>query len=189
MLQRTAGFVIIIGVVLWLAAAFTSPPGVYSTSDISARLGILDTYSGRWTASQVLFGLGAVVPAVGLALLALHLRGDQGGWLPMAVGAAFVVGGLLGALVVYRQTADPASFWEGTQPALPGLVYAWLTVIALGVLGFLFVQGSFPNWIGYASIGLAGVGAIALIATGMQAGFYIVSIVYLVSLVIGIIAL
>ena len=103
--------------------------------------------------------------------------------------AAFVIAGLLGALVVYRQTLDPAAFWGGTQSALPGTVYALLTVAALAVLGVSLVQSSFPNWIGYISTGTAAVGAIALVATGIEAGFYVVSFVYLVGLVVGIVAL
>ena len=188
-LQRVAGIVIIVGVVLWIAAAVTSPPDVYDNTDIDTRMQILDNYPGRWILSQVLFGLGAIVPAVGLALLALHVRGDQGSWLLMATAAAFVIGGLLGALVVYGQTLDPVAFWEGTQSALPQLAYSLLTVSALAVLGMVFVRGSFPDWIGYMSIGTAAVGAVALIVTNMGAGFFVASFIYLVSLIIGIAAL
>lgn len=187
--EQTAGIIIIAGVALWIAAMLGAPPGVYNMEDIAARMTILDAYPTRWIISQVLFALGALVPTIGLGLLVLALRGDPGGWLPLAGAAVFALGGLIGAVVVVQQTLDPVGFWEGTAAALTGTTYIWLVLAGLAAIGVYLVQASFPNWLGYVSMGTAVAGAGVLIVTGGGTGFFVASFVYLVTLMAGIVAL
>ncbi len=64
----------------------------------------------RWVVSQGSIALGILAPAVGFSLLAHSLRPLPLGWLIFLGAAAFLIGAINGASLIYRQTLDPAAF-------------------------------------------------------------------------------
>jgi hypothetical protein len=185
-LERIAGIVIIVGVVLYITAGFMSPR-LYQEPDISQRVSIIEANRARWDVSQILFGLGIGLPAVGFLLLTLHLHGIQRQALTYAGAAAFILGALAGVIFVYRQTFDPVQYWESTQPSLLIGGAVVLTLAGLLLYGVVFLHGGFPNWLGYVAVGAAVVLLAAFLVTRGTTGFVVASLSYLVTLIVGIV--
>jgi hypothetical protein len=88
----------------------------------------------------------------------------------------------------YRQTLDPAAFWEGTQiPLIIDYGFLLLTLAGMLCLGAAMLQGGFPNWMGYLMLGSAIVFLIATLITRGEGGFFISMFAYLVTFVGGIV--
>jgi len=186
-LQQTSGIVISAGFVLYLAAMVVAPQ-LYNTEDISQRMAIIAANQTRWNVSQLLFALGAGVPAIGFLLLALSRQGAPSGWLYWLGAAVFAGGSGIGVWLVHRQTLDPAAFWEGTQiPLLIG--YGFLALTLAGMLGLVIamLQGDFPNWLGYLVAGSAVAFLIVTLVTRGEGGFFISVLAYLVTFLAGIV--
>lgn len=185
-LERIAGIVIIVGVVLYIIAGCVSPR-LYQEPDISQRVSIIEASRTRWNLSQLFFGLGIGLPAVGFLLLTLHLHGIQRQWLIYAGAAAFVLGALSGVIFVYRQTSDPVQYWASIQPSALIIGAVVLTLAGLLLYGVVFLQGDFPNWLGYVAVGAAVVLLAAFLVTRGITGFVVASLSYLVTLIVGVV--
>jgi len=179
-LQRLSGIVIIAGFALWLGAMFSSPH-LYDTEDLDVRMQTIEAQQSRWIASQVLFGLGILVPALGFAILSAQQKTAL-----FYVGAGlFALGSVFGALIVYNQTLDPLAFWQNTNRLSDLARYFAPVEIGLILIGVGWLQSSLPGWAGYMLVGtsiLALVGAVVFISQA----FLIVSVTYIVTLMTGI---
>jgi hypothetical protein len=185
-LEQIAGVVIILGVLAFIVAMMLSPR-LYQEPDLSERAAIVDANRGRWNISQLLFGLGILMPAVGFLLLSLHLQGMQSPLLIDAAAAAFILGGLPGAIFVYQQTLNPLKYWQSAQT--PALVtgYVILTLAGLLLYGIVFLQGAFPVWTGYLAVAAAVLLLLAYLISRGHADFAVASLTYFVVLVMGIV--
>ncbi|MFO7894923.1 MAG: hypothetical protein R6U63_14505 [Longimicrobiales bacterium] len=63
--DRTDAIVIIVGSVLFMAAAFSPISRVFAIPDPVEKLAIIQDAATQWTVAQALFALGALVTAVG----------------------------------------------------------------------------------------------------------------------------
>jgi hypothetical protein len=81
--ERVSGILIIVGSALFLCAAFTPissrvfTPGRSATHKLEAIRGS----PTAWSVTQILFGLGALVTAIGIGVLAYGLRRQPPVWL------------------------------------------------------------------------------------------------------------
>ncbi len=186
-MQRIAGFFIIAGFAFFVMGMFTAPANVYEGKDIDARLQIVANNQSRWILSKVFDGLALVVPAFGFLFLTVYLWGRQSTW-PLAIGvAAFILVALLGAVYVYRLTVDPGTYWQSSSPS--PLAVAAVLSLSLGILlfGIAFLQGTFPNWLGYLSVGASVLGIVGLVVFSSASPFYVTADLYIVILVQGIV--
>lgn len=156
---RLAAWVLLIGSLIFLFAAFNpTSMAVFPAATPDARLAAIQRHQSLWVISQVAFGLGAVIAALGYVLLARAL-GDQAvaTVLPRTASLGMLLGALLWGVNLVQRATDFAGFAQGTQPGWPFVVYSLLTIAGLAVWGWIYLQSGFPGWLGWATIGLAAV--------------------------------
>lgn len=163
---RLAAWTLLVGSLIFLFAAFNpSSMAVFPAATPEARLAAIQRYRSLWVISQVAFGLGAVIAALGYVLLARAL-GDRA--VAMALPRAAALGMLFGALLwginLVQRATDFTGFAQGTQPAWPFVIYTLLTIAGLAVWGWIYLQSGFPGWLGWATIGLAAVVLVLFVA-------------------------
>jgi hypothetical protein len=185
-LAKIAGIVIIVGSVLFMFAA-TPGPNIYALSDPKEQLAVIAQHRTNWIVSNAGFGLGALATAVGFGLLSLRLRGGQAGWLNAVAAGAMLVGAFFWAFLVARRAIRPDEYFPYSAASLwPGWIYYGLTVLALAAYGFVFFEAGYAAWVGYVTLGFAGLLTVAAIAAGNALP---PQILYLPALVIGIVML
>jgi hypothetical protein len=188
-LEKTAGVLMIVGFVLVVIASLVGPSEVYTAPDNETRLEIIAHNEGRWMATNLVWAAASLVTAIGLILLTIGLRGSQSPWLLYAGAASFVVGAVAWAIFLYQRIGDPAGNLYTTPPAPLSLVFAWATIAGLALYGAAFLQGSYPNWLGYGLLV-----AMSLLTAGLVFFFdsfyasFPPQVLYLPTLVIGVIA-
>lgn len=152
-LQRIAGSVLIIGSLLFLIAAFSPISRVFGEPDAAKKLEILMNGRIAWTVANILFALGAIVTAVGLALSSYQLRKIPYSELAYLGAAVIVVGAFLWSWSVYLRTNDPKAFVEGTLPGWQFIAYTILTQAGLVAFGIVLLRSGLPGWVGWMVIG------------------------------------
>jgi len=178
-IERLAAGLIAGGVVLAAIAGITTPAGLYQEPERAVRLGIIADQRARFLLAQGLWAAMLAVPAIGFVLLGTRLPSTPP-WLPLAGGAAIVLGALAGVAFVALQTIDPERFWLAGGAIWLSSVAAWLIVGAAGLYGLAMALE--PGWsiAGYIVGVYAVLGAGALVL-GAPA-FFVTAAFYLVAL-------
>jgi hypothetical protein len=146
--ERVAATFLLVGSVLFIIAAFMPVSQVYVAPTPAAKLQIIYSDRPAWIASQVLFGLGASIAAIGLGFVAYHLRTTPGAvWAYLGLGAV-IVGAVFWEGHVYLRTIDPEGFAEGGPIGWLFPAYALLTQFGLLVFGVAHLQAGYPSWLG-----------------------------------------
>ncbi len=146
--ERVAAIILLAGSILFIIAAFMPVSRVFAEPSQAAKLEIITSNSTSWTASQVLFGLGASIAAIGLGFVAYHLRGTPGvvwayiGLVAVVLGAVFWEGH------VYLRAVDPESFVAGRLIGWLFPAYALLTQLGLLAFGVAYLRAGYPAWLG-----------------------------------------
>ena len=189
-LQTTAGVLMIVGFVLVMIASAVGPNEVYTAPDNDIRLEIIAQNQGRWMTTNLIWAVASLVTATGLLLLTLGLRGHQSPWLLYLATVTFIVGSVAWAIYLYQRIGDPAGNLYTTPPAALSLVFVWATIVGLALYGAAFLQGSYPNWLGYTLLVAMGFVTAGLIFffDAFYASFP-PQFFYLLTLVVGIVAL
>jgi hypothetical protein len=154
--ERVAATFLLVGSVLFIIAAFMPVSQVYLAPTPAAKLQIIYSNPTAWIASQVLFGLGASIAAIGLGFVAYLLRTTPGVvWAYLGLGAV-ILGALFWERYVYLRTIDPEGFAEGGPVGWLFPAYALLTQFGLLVFGVAYLRAGYPSWLG----GITIVGAV-----------------------------
>jgi hypothetical protein len=156
-IQRAAGVVLIIGSIIFIIAAFGPDSRVFVEPDPARKLEIMEKGRTQWTISQVLFGLGASVTAIGLGLAAYLLRRSPAAPLAWLGFVAVAVGAILWDWHVLKRALDPAAFAHGTLPLWQFTAYTLLTVAGLAAFGVVYLRVGFPAWLGVVTVAGAAV--------------------------------
>jgi hypothetical protein len=152
--QRVSAMLMACGVLFLAAAALPVSFRVFAEPSSARKLEVISAAPTQWTVAQVLFGVGAALPVVGVALLAFVVVDPTSRWLTLTGGAILLV-----ALVPWFQhlqarAADPAAFAAGSLPWWQLEVYFLLTPVGVALLGFaLLTSGLLPSWVGWVVIG------------------------------------
>jgi hypothetical protein len=126
---------------------------VFVEPNPAAKLEIIITNRTAWTASQVLFGLGASIAAIGLGFVSHHLRGTPGAvWAYIGL-AAVILGAVLWDGHVYLRAIDPEGFVEGGPVGWLFPAYALLTQVGLIAFGVAYLRAGYPAWLGGVTVG------------------------------------
>lgn len=153
-MQKIASIVIMIGSLGFIIAAFMPITTAFVIKRDIARI---QSRPVEWAASQILFGLGGAVAAVGLGLLTLHLRSANN-----AAGAGYLgfatmaLGAICWGVIVYLRYTLPLEI-VFKEPTLGWwfIAYTLLTQAALIAYGVALFQAGYPRWLGLGTIGLA----------------------------------
>jgi hypothetical protein len=167
--QTIAGVTLIVGSVLFLIAAFMPISIVYAESDPQEQVARVQDGRIAWVTSQVLFGLGSAIAAVGILLFArhVHLTDEQRALVIQAgylAGALAVIGVGFWLADLYRRVAlSPETlFLDGGLQVWMFLVYTVLTQAALLLVGFVLLRAGYPGWMGWGLLGAVGLSIIVL---------------------------
>lgn len=148
--NSTIAWVLLTGCLLFLAAAFNPSAMAFPAAGAEAKLKIIREHHVLWVLSQYGFGLGAVVTAAGFVLLAsAHAGGTR---LVGLVSYGMLAGALVWGINLIQRATDVEGFAAGTHPVWPFLAYTLLTMLALAVWGWFYLQGDFPAWLGWATL-------------------------------------
>ena len=151
--ERVAAIILLVGSVLFIIAAFMPVSRVYAGPSQATRLEIITSNRTAWSASQVLFGLGASIAAIGLGFVAHHLRGAPGAvWAYIGL-AAVILGAVLWDGLVYLRAVDPEGFVEGRLVGWLFPAYTLLTQVGLIAFGVSYLRAGYPAWLGGVTVG------------------------------------
>ena len=106
-MNKLPAIVLITGSVVFLIAAFMPISFVYAERDVLAQVARVQSSPVAWVISQILFGLGGILVAVGLALFTLDLHSTNtpfSGYLGLALIA---LGTLCWVVIVYYRATLP----------------------------------------------------------------------------------
>ena len=156
MSHSTIAWIILVGCLLFLFAAFNPSAMAFGAQGAAAKLEVIRRHERLWVLSQYAFGLGAVVTAAGYLLLA-RSYGPQSafGGLLNLVSVGMLAGALLWGINLFACATDFEGFGNGTQPNWPFIAFTLLTLLGLAVWGYVFLQGGWPVWLGWGTLGLA----------------------------------
>jgi hypothetical protein len=151
--ERVAAIILLVGSVLFIIAAFMPVSYVFAEASPVAKLEIIASNRTAWSTSQVLFGLGASIAAIGLGFVAHHLRGTPGAvWAYIGL-AAVILGAVLWDGHVYLRAVDPEGFVEGRLIGWLFPAYALLTQLGLLAFGVAYLRAGYPAWLGGVTVG------------------------------------
>lgn len=146
--ERVAATFLLVGSVIFIIAAFMPVSQVYVAPTPAAKLEIIYSDGTGWIASQILFGLGAGIAAIGLGFIAHRMRTTPGAvWAYLGLGAV-ILGAVLWNGHVYLRAIDPEGFVEGRPIGWLFPAYALLTQFGLLVFGVAYLRAGYPSWLG-----------------------------------------
>lgn len=189
-MARTAAYALITGFVLVIVASTAGPGEVYLEDDPSTRLEIIAANDARWTVSNLLFGMGAIVTAAGLVML-WSARKEMSGSMTVAIGAlVYSAGALAWCVYLVQRILDPASYLYVRPMPIFLLGFIVLSLMGLLSLGIAWIRTSVPAWPGY----VTAVGSVLIAAAGLlfPSQFYAnfpPQVLYLFTLIMGIVLL
>jgi hypothetical protein len=165
--KRLSGIVLFTGSVLFIVAASMPVCRVFAERVPETKLAIINAAPNSWKLAQGLFGLGALVAALGFFLAYIHLRRQE------ARGASFtafilaLVGALLWTWHVYLRSVDVDAFVHGSlHPHWLAGAYFILTQAALLFFGLALFHAHYPRWVGWLNIGASIIFLILLLMFG-----------------------
>jgi hypothetical protein len=90
--NRVVGSLIVVGSLVFLAGAAIGVPRVFTERDPDSRLRLLQAGSTRWLVAQPLYGLGPLIVATGVGVLAVNAS-TRGARTALTIAALCLVGG------------------------------------------------------------------------------------------------
>lgn len=177
-MQRIAALLLVAGTaVAWFGE---SRPIILDTfSGASNPQQFIDADPGAWQLAMLAMAIGAIIAAIGILLLAIHIRrlSDNGTVkrLSTVAGALAIISTL--AYAASRTISATTRLWE---PPIGGAVEVALSVtyglgwqLALILAGYLLLRSGYPKWLAWPVMLIAGLLLVATAVTGgMPPGLY-----------------
>jgi hypothetical protein len=152
-MSHTAGILLIVGSVVFLIGAAIGVPRVFTEPDPSERLRMVTERLGSWRVAQPLYGLGPLIAAAGVGVLAATESDRMSQTMVAVACAATGVGGITWGWSLYLRGTRIREFAFGTLPGWPFVTYIFMTMAGLALLGIGFLAGEFPGWLGWLTLG------------------------------------
>ena len=189
-MQRIAALLLLAGTaVAWFGE---SRPIIFDTfSDAPNPQQFIDADPGAWQLAMLAMAAGAVIAAIGILLLAVHIRrlsdDETVKRLSIVAGALAIISTLTYA--TSRTISATTRLWEppinGTVAVVLSLTYGLGWQLALILAGYLLLRSDYPKWLAWPVMLIAGLLLVATAVTGgMPPGLY-----YFVVLFMGIVLL
>lgn len=145
---QASGLLLVVGSLVFFVGAAIGVPGVFTQSDPDVRVRMLEARVRSWVAAQPLYGSGAMICAVGVAVLSVD--SDRGTRAILALSSALLfIGSIAWAWSLLRRGKDIVAFARGMLPAWPFASYVLATIAGLAFLGIGLLLGDFPMWLGW----------------------------------------
>jgi hypothetical protein len=181
--NRGAATLLIVGSLIFLIGAAIGVPKVFTERDPEVRLRLLQEGIGRWIVAQSLYGLGPLVVAAGVAVLAFGAS-TQATRTAFAVAAvALLAGALAWGWSLYLRATRVSDFALGVLPSWPFVTYVLLTIVGLAALGGGLLAAKSAAWLGWITIGAD----VAFLAAFLASKDIPPFVFYLLALVIGLV--
>lgn len=190
-MTRIAAPLIVFGSVLFFCAAFAPLSYQAFTGTRESQAEAITAAPRSWLIINILFLVGAVLAAAGVALHARSLAASAPNSMLRAaawVGAGLVAVGVLPwVAVVVRRIVTPSSHWAGVSDNLSWLfaAYVVLTLVGLMAYGYALSLAGFPAWLAWGTTGLAALALAGYFVFGDMPPF----VFYIITLVIGLVLL
>lgn len=152
-LMKISGIIILIGSILFLVAAFSPITRVFGLRSAEEKLALITNARRAWGVSQVLFSLGAIVTALGVAFAAYALKDQPQAPLLFTATAFLAIGAGAWARHVYLRAIDPQAFVSGALPGWHFALYTLLTTGAFLLIGIALLRMGFSPWGGWILVG------------------------------------
>jgi hypothetical protein len=181
--DRATALTIVVGSILFLAAAFAPISRVFAVRDSAQKLEMILGAPNQWVVAQLLFALGSLVTVVGVGMLAYRMSG-HGVAIYLRISAAVMgIGALLWTWHVFVRAVEPALFTAGQIPVALFAGYSLLTIVGLALLGVALLQAGYQPWVAWLAMGSAAL----FLVLGLAFGDMPPLVYYLVTLTIGIV--
>ncbi|HXJ64101.1 MAG TPA: hypothetical protein VNN79_10135 [Actinomycetota bacterium] len=148
-----AGLLLIVGAVVFWVGAAIGVPRVFTEGDPNARLKMLQTRARSWRAAQPLYGLGALIAALGVGVLAAHWNEGRGRAVLWIGFASMSFAAMAWCWSLYLRGTRIRDFALGSLSAWPFRTYVVLTIAGLALLGVSILLADIPAWPGWVAIG------------------------------------
>lgn len=175
-LQKISAIMIIGGaIIFFIGAAHPVSFRVFPEPSPARRLMHIQASPTAWTIAQILFGLGATLTVVAIALLARAFDGDSARRLVQASTVLLLAALLPWIWHLYARAVDPGAFAAGSLRGWPLAIYFLLTPLGLAVYGVALHSSGLPAWVGWVVIAsMATVVAVTLATRDMVPAIYYV---------------
>ena len=150
--MTTAGVLVLVGSGVFFAGISLGVPWVFVESSPEKRLQMLEERLLAWRLAQPLTGLGPLVAAAGVGVLAGASSGGARAALGVA-SAGLCCGALAWSWSLYLRGTRHREFAAGSLPGWPFATYVWLTLAGLLALGAGLLLADLPEWAGWLTIG------------------------------------
>lgn len=114
--NRTSGTALSVGSLLFLVAAFLPVPRVFVVRGAEQQVAVISADRSEWRVAQFLFGSGATIAWVGMAMLAYRLNTKMRSTFPLTAVAASGAGLAFWVAYVYLRTISPENYVHGLYP-------------------------------------------------------------------------
>lgn len=176
-MQRIAALLLIIGTaVAWFGE---SRPIILETYGGAPNpQSIIEANPTAWQVAMLGMAAGAIIAAVGLLLLIVHMRRLDDNKTMHAISTIAAVLALISsfAYAASRTISAVSLLWEtpyGTLDMALGIIYGLGWQIALMLAGYLLLRGGYPKWLAWPVMIIAGLFLVANVVTGgLPPGLY-----------------
>jgi hypothetical protein len=169
---------------MFLAAAFLPYSRVFVESDPAKRMAIIRGAMFQWNLAHILFPLGALLTAAGLALM-VHSFGEvlRLSWVWIGV-AAVCTGALLWSWHCMERLRSPEAFTSGNITPYLFTLYTILTMAGFIILGIFLLRTDVPTWVGWMLAGATALLAVLAVVMRDMPPFvyYVLAIILAITL-------
>jgi hypothetical protein len=148
-LLKSAAWVIGVGSLLFAVAAFLPYSRIFIEQDPVKRMAIIIEMKKMWNAGQVLFGLGAIVTVIGLAIFLFGFKEITARGLSWVSVIILGTGAILWSWHVTERLISPEQFARGTNTPYLFAIYSVLTQAGLFLLGVILFKTAMANWVSW----------------------------------------
>lgn len=146
---KTATFIIGIGSLLFLVAAFLPYSKVFVEHDPERRMAIITDMKRMWNIANIFFSLGAIITVIGLTLFLFGFKGIVNTRLSYLNIFLLSVGAVLWSWLVTERIISPEKFANGTNTPYLFAIYSIFMQVGLFLFGFLLLKTTLVNWVSW----------------------------------------
>ncbi len=147
--HKFIGWVIAIGSLLFLIAAFGPYARVFGNDPPEKKLEIITRLKIYWDIGHIFFGGGAVITVAGLSVLAFGMKNVEGGLGAQIGSILMIVGGFLWFWSCLERISSPEGFIYGNNTPYLFAIYSVLTQVGMVMVGWMLLNADMADWIGW----------------------------------------
>ena len=155
-MQRVAGSMLIIGSILFASAAFTPISGqIFGAAATPTEIiSFIEADPTGWLVTNILFGAGSLIAAIGVALFTVHLHNGRYSQNVKMIGyvsaGTALVAALMWLIISYLRVVQPEQIMSinGGAYLWLGWVYVIGNIVTLLMMGAIMFMSDYSKWLG-----------------------------------------